>query len=136
MSDTREIILAGESFAIPALPLRINRVVYPLCARLTWHKDPADPERASFLDRCVAAHGLGECSTDEMDILADIAFHAVSASDHPIDRQAFDDMPIVAGELLDAFFAIRYQTGAWRPAPVSEGSDAGEAMGKAKRPRK
>lgn len=112
MSITRTITLAGQPYAIPPLPLRINRVVYPIVRGLSAM--PADGSSDSFLERMTASNGALDVITDaEWDDLIEIAFQAASAATTGLTREAFNDMPILPGELLDAFFPIRLQTGAW-----------------------
>ena len=140
MNETRDITLGGRVFAVPPLPLRINKAAYPLCRKLT---------DAGLIDRAITAGGVLVCSTDEMAELAEIAFLAAIAAEgvlardgrmqaaNIITRAAFDDLPVLPQELLDAFFIARYQTGAWVPIdPAGPKDEArGEAKG-ARRPRK
>lgn len=124
MTDTRDIKLGGRIFAVPPLPLRINRTVYPLCRALSTGPDGAGME-ASFIGRVLAANGsIFAATDDELDKLADIAFGAANAADKSLTREEFDDLPITPVELLDAFFAIRPQTGVWIAPKASD--EAGE----------
>jgi len=120
MSDTRTITLGGTGFAVPALPFRINRQAYPLCRKLT---------AANLIERALAANGALDCSADEMDDLGELAFLAASAADKALTRAAFDELPIAPPQLLDAFFAIRYQTGAWVAQEAGAEPEAGEILG-------
>lgn len=121
MSETRTITLGGATFAVPPLPLRINRVAYPICRRLTT---------AQLIERCVAIKGALDCTPEEMADVAELAFLAASAADKTLTREVFDDLPVTPPELLDAFFAIRYQTGAWvAVADADAGNEPGEAAG-------
>ena len=122
MSETRTITLGGATFAVPPLPLRINRIAYPICRRLT---------AAKLIDRAVAIKGALDCTAEEMGDLADLAYLAASAADGSLTREVFDDMPVTPPELLDAFFATRYQTGAWVEAEPSADADIepGESAG-------
>ena len=127
MSEIRTITLGGKAFAVPPLPLRANRVVYPLCRKLT---------AAGVIERCIEAEGSLDCTTDEIDDLAEIIYQSITTGLIPPSRDEFNALPIEPGELLDAFFAIRYQTGGWISAPAQPDKDppAGEAKGPA-RPR-
>ena len=55
MTETRDLVLADRTFAVPPLPLRHNRVVYPLCRDLSMTQGEDDTE--SFIGRLVAAGG-------------------------------------------------------------------------------
>lgn len=124
MTDTpRNIILGSRTFAVPVLPHRYNRVVYPLCRDLSGNSADAD----TFVDRIIQGRGSVDIVRDEeWDKLAEIAFQAASAADKELTREAFDELPIKPQDLIDAFFAIRYQTGVWL-APDNAGAAAGEA---------
>jgi hypothetical protein len=130
MTQTRDIVLGGKTFAVPVLPLRHNRVIYPLCRDLS-----ADPDNAeSFIGRLAASGGSPDkVADDELDKLIQIAFHAAQAADKELSGAAFDELPITPPELLNAFFLIRLQTGAWLMADSTqiEGGEpeAGEAKG-------
>ena len=127
MTESRTITLGGKSFAIPPLPLRINAAAYPLCRSLS---------NAGLIERAAQAGGALDCTEEEMGQLGDLAFLAVSASPLGPTRDGFDELPITPVELLDAFFAIRYQTGGWVQIKAAEDGDtAGEAK-PARRPRK
>ena len=129
MPKTREITLGGKVFAVPPLPIRLNKVAYPLCLRLVKSKPATDDEPAvpSLFDRIVNYEGKLECSAAEMDDLADLAYLAASAADPTLTRAAFDEMPVTPPELGDALFDIRYQTGGWRPFEQSEPATASAA---------
>lgn len=132
MTETRPITLGGRVFDVPALPLRINMKVYPLCKALSTAADPADAE-SSFVGRVLAASGsIFAISDEELATLAEIAFGGASAADKTMTREAFDDLPINPVELLDAFFVVRGQTGVWMApkTPDTAGDQAeGEAQG-------
>lgn len=129
MTETRDIVLGGKTFAVPLLPLRHNRVVYPLCRDLS-----ADGED-SLMARLIAAQGKVEAvRDDEWPKLIDIAFHGAAAADKDLTREAFDDMPVTMPQLLDAFFIVRLQTGVWLAQPASDAADeasAADASGEA-----
>ena len=108
---SRTIVLAGTKFEVPLLPIRINRIAYPLCRKL---------HNAGLIDRIIAGKGQVECSPEEMDDLVEIAFIGVQAANSRITREEFDNWPISPPELADAFFIIRYQTGAWIALDSSE----------------
>jgi hypothetical protein len=123
MSKSRSITLAGTAMEVPMLPIRYNRVAFPLCRKL---------HNAGFLDRVVEGMGNVDCSTEEMDDLIEIAFAAAQAANPRITREEFDNWPITPPELVDAFFLVRYQTGGWveLTGPAPEGEDVpGEAQG-------
>lgn len=122
MTDTRPVFLGGRTFDVPVLPLRVNRVVYPLCRALTIGED-------SFFSRVIAADGSVLAVTDEeLETLATIAFGAAQAADKELTQEAFEDLPITPVQLLDAFFAIRIQTGVWTAAKQTAGDESeGEA---------
>lgn len=122
MSKTRDIVLGDRTFAVPVLPHRYNRVIYPLCRDLSG--DPEDED--TFVDRIIKAGGApGTVRDEEWDKLSEIAFHAACAADKDLTREAFDNLPIKPQDLIDAFFAIRYQTGVWI-APGAAGTAPGE----------
>ena len=119
MTETRNITLGGQVYAVPHLPIRINKKAYPICRNLAT---------SGLLDRCLKAEGRLDCTEDEMADLAELAWLGASAADKSLTRAAFDDLPINPLELLSAFLDIRIQTGAWldqEDAPA----DMGEAEG-------
>jgi hypothetical protein len=123
MTTSRDIVLGDRTFAVPVLPHRYNRVIYPLCRDLSGETEDED----TFVDRLIRGGGSpGIVRDEEWDKLAEIAFQAACAADKALTREAFDDLTIKPQDLIDAFFAIRYQTGVWI-AP-----DAGAAPGEAK----
>lgn len=131
MTYTRPITLGGRTFDVPSLPLRINRVVYPLIRALSMPDD--NPEGSSFVARVLAANGsIFAVSDAEMDILIEIAWGGASAAEKTLSRGEFDDLPISPVELLDAFFIVRGQTGVWVKPPAREAAGdepEGEAQG-------
>jgi hypothetical protein len=44
----RDIVLGDRTFSVPPLPIRINRVVYPICRKLVMD---------DLLKRCIDAGG-------------------------------------------------------------------------------
>lgn len=128
MTDKKSITLGARSFDVPALPLRLNMKAYPLCRKLSG---------GSLIQRIAASGGSLDCTEEEMSDLVDLAFIGATAADSSIGREDFESLPVQPRELIDAFFAMRYQTGGWMPAPPQEeGSDTGEAQGARKAPRK
>jgi hypothetical protein len=122
MAKTRPVTLGGTELHVPMLPIRLNKIAYPLCRKL---------HNSGFLDRIIEGKGQVDCSDEEMDILVEIAFTAVQAAAPQVTRDEFDNWAISPPELVDAYFVIRYQTGAWvAPEPeaeVSEEAALGEA---------
>jgi len=127
MTDTLPITLGGRIFDVPPLPLRLNMRAYPLCRTLST---------TDLIERVTASGGSLNCTEDEMADLVDLAFLGVTAADPTVDRAAFEDLPVKPPELLDAFFALRYQTGGWVTAKPQEGDDTGEAKGASRKPPK
>lgn len=126
MTETRTMTLAGTAYSVPPLPIRHNRVIFPICRKLT---------QDGLIDRCIAANGSLECTGEEFDQMIEIAFLCIVAGGATLSRDEFEQLPITPGELLDAFFIARYQTGAWVALPDPEQEPAqGEAKGPA-RPR-
>ena len=120
---SRTITLGGTGFEVPMLPIRLNKVAFPLCRKL---------HNAGFLDRILAGNGQVDASAEEMDDLTEIAFIAAQAANPRTTREEFDNWPITPAELVDAFFLLRYQTGAWVPVDpskvvVEEDDESGEA---------
>lgn len=125
MADTRTMIIAGSPFEVPMLPIRLNKIAYPICRKLS---------NAGFLNRIVEGKGQVDCSTEEMDDLTELAFVAVSSANPRITREEFDNWPITPPELVDVFFLIRYQTGGWIALDPNAGTqveetEPGEAQG-------
>lgn len=128
MTETLEMTLGGRTFAVPRLPLGVNRVVYPLCRELCL--------QGGLLDRLIKSPGglTLAITSDDIDALIGIVFPCAELADPELTRQEFNGMPITPMELFDAFFSvIRYQTGMWAPVKATE-QDAGEAMGEASPP--
>lgn len=125
MTETRDLVLADRTFAVPPLPLRHNRVVYPLCRDLSVGSGEDDTE--SFIGRLVLAGGRPEAvRDDEWPKLEKIALHAAMAADTSFDAATFDALPITMMQLIDAFFVARQQTGVW-VAVAPAGDDAESA---------
>lgn len=127
-SKTRDIVLGDRTFPVPVLPLRANRIVYPLCRDLSANPEDDD----SFFGRLMALGGTPDAvRDDEWPKLEDIAFHAAAAAAPELTRETFDDMPIRPSQLIDAFFIVRIQTGGWiapeTRTDAAEAPDAGEA---------
>jgi hypothetical protein len=95
---------------VPPLPIRINRVVYPICRKLVMD---------DLLKRCIDASGELVATSEELDQLIQIAFLAASAADSTVTQEQFDQLAITPPQLLDAFFILRYQTGAWVEAQIT-----------------
>lgn len=109
-ATTRDIVLGDRTFAVPVLSIRHNRIIYPLCRDLS--ESEGDD---TFFARLIAKTGTPDAvRDDEWPKLEKIAFHAACAADKDMTQDAFDDMPITPPQLIDAFFVIRIQTGAWR----------------------
>lgn len=98
------INLGGVAYDVPPLPLRHNRVVYPLCRKLVG---------ADLLTRCFESGGELAATPDEMDDLITIAVHVRQACDPAVTREEVEAVQITPPELLDMFFHVRYLTGAW-----------------------
>jgi hypothetical protein len=132
--DARQVELGGRTFAVPVLPLRANRVIYPLCRDLSANASAED----SFIGRLAASNGAPDAVTDaEFDKLIEIAYEAACAADPLMTLDQFEEMPITPPELLNAFFLIRLQTGGWvapsnditSQADSAEDAAPGEAAG-------
>lgn len=123
---SRALALGDRIFHVPLLPLRQNRFVYPIVRELS--AAPNDPE--SFIGRLVAAEGSPEhVTTEELDQLAEAVFHAATAADPTLTRDEFEDLPITPAQLIDGFFVVRLQTGAWRTPEDDSSSTAAEGEG-------
>ena len=122
MTASKTITLAGRKFPVPPLPFRVNREVFPICHRL---------DKGGLIRRTIDAGGILDCSTEEMDDLAEIAFLAIGAGGSDMSREAFDTLPITPPEFTGAFLVIRVQTGAWVEVASKPGADiaSGEAKG-------
>lgn len=127
-NTSRTITLAGGPIEVPMLPIRLNKIAYPICQRL---------HEAKLIDRAVEGRGTCHVSEAEMEDLVELAFVAVQAAIPTTTREEFDSWPISPPELLDAFYLVRYQTGAWLPVEgspdgqiqVEEDDQSGEAQG-------
>ena len=130
MTETRDITLGGQVYAVPHLPIRINKLAYPICRKLSRSVPATNdaPAVLSLIERFIAANGTLDCTDEEMEHLAELAFLAASAADRTLKREVFDELPITPSQLLDAFFITRYQTGAWL-APEEAQAEPGEAQG-------
>lgn len=128
MTESRSIVLGTTTFVVPPLPIRYNRVVYPLCRDLSAD---AINEDESFFARLQRANGTPALVTDdEWAKLEQISFQAACAADKAMTRETFDDLPITPPQLIDAFFKIRLQTGVWIE-PTATNADAGAPQGEA-----
>ncbi len=124
MTDTRPITLGTRTFDVPALPLRVCRVVYPLIRKLN---------NDGLIDRILAANGSLDCTQEEFDDLVEIAFLMANAAE-PVSNAEFDEMPITPPQLVDTLFAARYQSGGWVQIQAGD-EDSGEAQGAAQPPQ-
>jgi hypothetical protein len=70
---------------VPPLPIRINRVVYPICRKLVMD---------DLLKRCIDAGGELVATGEELDQLIQIAFLAASAADSTVTQEQFDQLAI------------------------------------------
>jgi hypothetical protein len=128
MTISRNIVLGERTFAVPVLPHRYNRVIYPLCRDLTGNPEDED----TFVDRLIKGQGAPSTVRDEeWDKLAEIAFQAACAADKDLTRAAFDDLTIKPQDLIDAFFAVRYQTGVWIAPEGGAGAPGDAGAGEA-----
>lgn len=117
MTQNRQITLAGKVYDVAPLPIRHNRVVYPLCRKLVI---------ADLLTRCIDAGGALVATDEELDDLITIAVHTVQSVSPDMTRADVEEMAITPPELLDMFFQVRYLTGAWLPLPDAANVDPGE----------
>lgn len=108
MTQNQTIILAGVAYDVPPLPLRHNRVVYPLCRKLVM---------ADLLQRCIDANGALMAGDEELEDLITIAMHIRQVCDPSVTREDVEASAITPPELLTMFFRVRYLTGAWLPLP-------------------
>jgi hypothetical protein len=136
MTDPRPITLGDRTFMVPVLPLRHNRVIYPLCRDLSVNNGEGDTE--SFMARLVAANGTPDAvRDDEWPKLEKIAMQAAMAADPTFTQDDFDNLPVTMPQLIDAFFIVRMQTGAWvsrmpgAEASAEEAPASGEVEGAA-----
>lgn len=116
----RDIVLGDRTFSVPPLPIKYNRVVYPICRDLVID---------DLLERCKEAGNQIAATEAEFDQMIELAFHAAQAADPTITRDDFDNLPITPIQLLNAFFQVRYQTGGWVELPQGESAPEGEAEG-------
>lgn len=136
MTEARDIVLGDRTFAVPVLPLRHNRIIYPLCRDLSVIHGEDDTE--SFMGRLVSANGTPDAvRDDEWPKLEKIALQAAMAADPAFTQEDFDNLPVTMPQLIDAFFVVRMQTGAWvsrlpgGEASAEEAPASGEAEGAA-----
>lgn len=131
MTKTRDIVLADRTFAVPLLPLRYNRVIYPLCRDLSEIEG-----EDTFFARLESKGGTPDAVRDnEWEKLTEIAFHAACAADKDMARDDFENMAITPPQLIDAFFIVRLQTGGWiagneapPPPPDDDAHEAGDTQ--------
>lgn len=132
MITNRDITLGFETFRVPPLPIRWNREVYPLCARLS---------ESDLETRWLVHQGKLRFDDQEFADLCDIAWYLTRAAGAEFDRATFDAWPINSVQLMLAFYAARYQTGVWIPVESPDGAgnepdqQPGESIGEPE-PRK
>ena len=113
------IELGDNTYTVPRLALKYSRVAYPLCQKLSNAGLPA---------RIILPTEPLQLTEDEMNDLAIIAFTMCRAAEPGMTLEAFEELPISAPQLYDAFFAARHATGGWRT--VGEGKEpTGENLG-------
>jgi hypothetical protein len=108
------IVLAGLSWPIPQLPIRINKLVVPAIARYL--------ERNIGNTKSLVPTFLDEASFGDLII---IVHHALTAA-HEISLQEFEDMPIQASELVAALDTIAMQSGMFAKRAVGAQDPAHE----------
>jgi len=121
------IQLGDRTFAVPRLPFKYGREIYPICQKLS---NDGFPERimGKFEGDTFVPPPPLQVTDEEMMQLGRIAFMACQAADPELNSSAFEEMPITPPQLFDAFFAIRKACGGWRSR--AEGKEpTGEAKG-------
>jgi len=126
MTETRDMKLGGRTFAVPALPIRINIKAYPLLRRLS---------NGGFVDDWFDAKSA--IADEDMAALADVLFLCAVAADPALAREDFDALAASPGELMDALLVARFQSGGWLPAKEEDddGVAEGEGQGAPKPPK-
>ena len=97
MTADPTIVIAGRAWPVPLLAVRQLRIVIP------------------------GIVGLGTAPARHYDALCDIVFTALTRAHPGLARDAFDDMPIPAWEMVDAVAVIGRQTGMLRSKPARTG---------------
>ena len=89
MTQTRDITLAGHTYAVPPLPLAITIPLYPILRKL---------EMSGFAERW----GGGEPSDEDMADIAMVAFLCVKGCDPEFTAAKFYDLAIMPSQLFQA----------------------------------
>jgi hypothetical protein len=110
MSD-QTVTLAGQSWPVPTLAPKQNRIVVPALLEVI-------PKIIRARSEAPEASGIaqlaGYLDTETYDRLAQIAYTALTRANPDLTRAHFDDMPIDTSELIGALNAIARAAGLYR----------------------
>jgi hypothetical protein len=127
MTETRDLVLGGRTFAVPRFPLGMTLKFYPLLRKLANN---------GFLTRWLDPNDIP--SDQDMTDLSTVLFAAAQLGDPTLTPDAFDALPASPSELFDALLIARYQSGGWVPAAAEDAggaSAAGEGAGEPTPPK-
>ena len=99
-----EIKLGGQTFDIPALAVKQNRVIDPIIIQLL-------PIFANWATDKTSISRIGQ---EQYDGLLTIAFTAITRAKPDFKRAEFEELPITLPELIFAFTTIAQQTGVFQ----------------------
>ena len=100
----RSLRLGDLDLMIPPLPLRLNVKAYPIVVQLM---------QAGFVDRLVGSGDSVIVTGEDFEALVQLAGLATEAAGLSID---ITDQAVPLPDLIEAFFVMRLQTGAWESA--------------------
>lgn len=110
----RNVTLADRTFPVPMLPPIANRIVLPLCHKLS-----------DLVKRTTEAGGVFAPTTEEYDDTMTAIAAAVSFGSPDVTKEDLMLLAMKPQQQFDALLAIRLQTGGWTTA--KPGEDTGEA---------
>lgn len=117
--ETWTITMGDKTYAVPRLPFKVSRVVYPICQRLS---------NAELPKRILMPTSPLVITDEEMNDLGTLALLGCQAADPLLTEEDFESMPITPPQLFDAFLAMRHACGGWRIVPEGQ-EPQGEGTG-------
>lgn len=129
--DSLYIELAGQKWPIPQLTIRQLRIIVPGMLKLATNLAPVFNAQARG-ESNVAMLAAANFSTQDIDLMTDIVYAALTKLHKTLQRAEFEDMPFSINELALALPIIMAQAGMEQkkdssPGEAKAGSQTGTA---------
>lgn len=116
------IVLAGKTWPIPKLPVKVLRIVVPALSQVMEALEPGK----LINGRLTASAAASILSDTQLEIMLKMVFAAVSFGTPKLTKAFFEELPIGMAELFEGLPVIIKQTG-MEEAKKGEVPGAGEA---------